>query len=110
MLSTCNLDMNFEEFGSDFGVIFRTVLCLKLVIRETNSDFHIVLYVKSCFQAMFQSFDALEEELQNAKARARDKVQKDKSSVTGLQRINEDDSMYFYMFPAYLNTFLFLPI
>ncbi|XP_046972801.1 inner centromere protein [Vanessa cardui] len=42
-------------------------------------------------KAAFLCFDKFEEEFQNGKGRTRDKTQKDKSALTTLQSINEDD-------------------
>ncbi|XP_026491947.2 inner centromere protein [Vanessa tameamea] len=42
-------------------------------------------------KAAFLCFDKFEEEFQNGKSRTRDKTQKDKSALTTLQSINEDD-------------------
>ncbi|CAH2260426.1 jg15531 [Pararge aegeria aegeria] len=62
---------------------------LPKVIAISNSSINSI---KDDFKAMFQCFDKLEEDLQNASARARDKSQKDKNAAKTLQSINEDDT------------------
>lgn len=59
-------------------------------------------------QAAFDCLEKFEEEYQNGKARAREKAQKDKTLLTTLQSINEDEGKLFTLhFVLYFFVFTF---